>query len=122
MAKHRKGTKRSKSATHRGENFTTRKGSAHYIVGGHELRPYRRKSKRKSKKRKVSKLQRAHLAFMKKKLKTLNKRGGKPTTNMKKAAKAWKKSPQRRKALGKSRRKKHSKKHSKKRKKRRKKR
>jgi hypothetical protein len=85
----------------------------------HKSKGHRRKSKRKSKKRKVSKLQRAHQAFMKTKLRALNKSGGKPTTNMKKAAKAWKKSPERRKALGKSRRKKHSKKSRKKRRKKR---
>ena len=63
----------------------------------------RKKSKRKKKK---SKLQKVHMKFMKKKLRQLNRRGGKPQTNMKKAARAWKKSPERKKALRKSRRKK----------------
>ena len=106
-------SKESPSKTHPGLlDYSTKKGSAHYIVGGHELRPYRqkRKSRRKSKRRHHSKLQKAHLAFMKKKLRALNKRGGKPTTNMRKAAKAWKKSAERRKAKRKSRHKKRSKK------------
>ena len=56
----------------------------------------RKKSKRKKKK---SKLQKVHMQFMKKKLRQLNRRGGSPQANMKKAARAWKKSPQRKKAM-----------------------
>ena len=36
---------------------------------------------------------------MKKKLRQLNRRGGSPQAYMKKAARAWKKSPQRKKAM-----------------------
>jgi len=57
------------------------------------------KRKRKRKRKSKSKLQKAHLKFMKKELKKLNRKGGKPQTNMKKAARAWKKSPARRKAI-----------------------
>ena len=71
------------------------------------LKSRRRKSRRrKSRRRKSSKLQRAHLSFMKKELKKLNSKGGKPTANMRRAARNWKKSPQRKKAMRKSRRKK----------------
>ena len=61
-----------------------------------DTRQEKRKSKRKKKK---SKLQKVHMQFMKKKLRQLNSRGGSPQANMKKAARAWKKSPQRKKAM-----------------------
>ena len=67
----------------------------------------RKRSKRKKSKRKRSKLQKAHIKFMKKKLSQFNRKGGSPQSNMKKAARAWKKSPQRKKAMRK--RKKHKK-------------
>ena len=66
----------------------------------------RQERRKKSRRKKKSNLQKAHMKFMKKKLRQLNRRGGKPQTNMKKAARAWKKSPERKKALRKSRRKK----------------
>ena len=111
--------KRSPSVTHLGhEDYVPRSGLEYDLGGHHSVRGAygtrlqkrkspkkkspRRKKKSPKKKRKLSKLQRAHRAFMQKKLKALNKKGGKPTTNMKKAAKAWKKSPARRKAKRKS--------------------
>ena len=53
-----------------------------------EKRKLRHKSRRKR-----SDLQKVHEKFMKKELRKLNRKGGKPTTNMKKASRAWKKSP-----------------------------
>jgi len=65
-----------------------------------EKRKLRHKSRRKR-----SDLQKVHEKFMKKELRKLNRKGGKPTTNMKKASRAWKKSPARKKAMRKRKRK-----------------
>ena len=38
-------TRGTKSKSHTGLDYTTRKGSKYYTMGGHEVRPYRQKRK-----------------------------------------------------------------------------